>query len=241
MPEEPSKNPNPHANHRQRVRERFEKEGLDAFADHNVLEMLLFYCIPRLDTNEISHELLKQFGSISGVLDADINALRDVPGIGHDAALFLKFTDALCRRYYIDRKQERALILNSEDAKNFIEPYFLGENEEMFIAVLLDGCSTVRKIALVDRGNEESVAVNVNRIIKEVVNNQASVVVLAHSHPNGFARPSRDDIDITSELAKKLEAIDVKLGEHLIFSKNDICYLSRDKAVNNKRIFSFCE
>lgn len=241
MPDVPSKEVNLHANHRQRVRAHFEKDGLDTFADHNVLEMMLFYCIPRLDTNEIAHELLNQFGSLSGVLEADINALLDVPGIGHESAVYIKFLNSLFRRYYIDRGREQTMIMNDEDAKNFMEPYFLGENEEIFMAVLLDGCQNVRKIAVVDRGNEESVSVNVNRVFREVVNNHASAVVLAHSHPNGFARPSRDDINITLELAKKLAAINVKLCDHLIFSKNDVCFLSRDKAVPDARFFTFRE
>ena len=126
MAERSSKKENLHADHRKRVREEFEKHGLDAFPDHKVLEMMLFYSIPRMDTNEIAHELLNEFGSLAGVFDADINALLDVPGIGRESALFIKFLTGLCRRYMIDRNKEQKLIADCEDARSFFEPYFLG-------------------------------------------------------------------------------------------------------------------
>ena len=94
---------NPHEGHRERLKERFLNEGLLGFHDHNILELLLFYVIPRKDTNEIAHELLREFGSLSAVFDADIELLKQVPGIGDNAATFIKLIPQLARAYMMDK------------------------------------------------------------------------------------------------------------------------------------------
>ena len=86
-----------HDGHRQRLKNRFREEGLDHFDEHQVLELLLFYCIPRIDTNELAHRLLERFGSLANVLEAKAEELEKVPGIGSNAATFLNLVTAVER------------------------------------------------------------------------------------------------------------------------------------------------
>lgn len=223
------------------IRKLFADRGADALNDNELLELLLYYTIPDFDTSEIAKNLLKEFGSLSGVIDADPYQLTDVPGIGQDAALFLFLLRQFYRRYCIDKKTELPFIATRDDAKKYLESYFLGETEELLIVLLLDGCSCLRKVSIIDRGNEESVSVNVNRIFREVLNTHASSVLLAHSHPNGFARPSRDDIAVTLELAKRLNTVGVGFCDHLIFARNDVCCMSDEKKLLDNHIFLFAD
>ena len=127
---------NLHEGHRDRVRKRFIKEGLDGFFDHQVLELMLFYCIPRKDTNDIAHILINKFGSFSSVLDAPVESLMEC-GISYNTAVFIKLIPSLCSRYYQD-----SYCRNDDDdeksIEDFILPYFIGQNEEQLFLVLFD-------------------------------------------------------------------------------------------------------
>ena len=128
-----------HSGHRQRLRERFLNGGLDGMEDHTVLELLLCYAIPRKDVNALAHELLRQFGSLSAVLDADQSALEQVPGMGENAAALLRLIPAMNRRYLIDRARSgKAVCLRkSNEAGAFFLPYFYGAREEkVYVAFL---------------------------------------------------------------------------------------------------------
>ena len=122
---------NVHEGHRQRLRDRFLKEGLDGFAPHNVLELLLFYAVPQRDTNELAHRLLTRFGSLSGVLDADFDELCQVEGVGANVATLLKLVPGLARRYLDDYDENGVVLTTIEEVGTFLRPKFIGRNNEM--------------------------------------------------------------------------------------------------------------
>lgn len=230
---------NVHEQHRKRMKERFLKEGLRGFEDHEVLEMMLYYTIPRNDTNEIAHELLREFGTLSAVLDADIDALNEVPGIGRESALYIKYLVQLCSRYETDKSKKLVRITDSNSAADYLRPYFIGHNEELFIVALLDAAFNVRKVSIIEEGGKESVFVNANRIVKEVVNNHGTFVLMAHSHPNGFPYPSSEDRKVTETVALKLRAVNAQICDHIIFSRNETYYFSKEDRydANNRFLF----
>ena len=125
-----------HKGHRERLRER---EGLDNFEDHQVLELILFQAIPRLDTNPIAHRLMQRFGSLSAVLEADPNDLAVVEGVGPNAAAFLSMIPQVTRRYFLDRIRHTRKPLNtSEAAAEYLVPLMAGRSEEVFYVICLD-------------------------------------------------------------------------------------------------------
>ena len=123
-----------HDGHRQRLRERFMAEGLDNFTQEQVLELLLFYGIPRIDTNEIAHDLIAHFGSLSQVLDAPVKELMKVPGIGESAAVLLHLISETSRYYQINRMMHEKVLNTMEKCAQYLIPHFVGRrNETVFL------------------------------------------------------------------------------------------------------------
>jgi len=209
-----------HNGHRQRIKTRYREEGLDHFPAINVLEMLLFYCIPRKDTNPIAHRLLDRFGSFSAVLDAEVGELMQVEGISENAALFLTMLpDAF--RYY--RKDANRILIadNIETCSRYMADYFIGHTEEVIYLMCLDAKCKILCCREVGKGSVNSTAVSVRRIVETALNAKASAVVLAHNHPSGLAFPSEEDKRTTMKVASALRAVEVTLIDHLVFGDDD--------------------
>lgn len=227
-----------HEGHRDRVRNRFLQEGLDGFDDHQVLEMLLFYCIPRKNTNVLAHDLLNEFGSLSQVLEAPPEALEKVPGIGQNAAVFLSFSGAFARYYAINRVNENPTVVDTLDKCGAcLEPYFINRRNECVYLLCIDGKGKFIACKLIGEGSVNSAAVPIRRIVEVALHTNASVVVLAHNHPTGLATPSPEDIHTTKLVAQALRAVDVTLWDHMIFVDDDHVSLVHSKLYKKDELF----
>ena len=211
-----------HSGHRQRLRERFLNGGLDGMEDHTVLELLLCYAIPRKDVNALAHELLRQFGSLSAVLDADQSALEQVPGVGENAAALLRLIPAMNRRYLIDRAKTGKPVWLREpgEAGAFFLPYFYGAREEKVYVAFLDEHCRLLACREVFQGGIGYTAVGAIRL-------RASKLILAHNHPDGYAMPSREDRESTQTIRTALEAVQLQLLDHIIVAENE--YVSMEE------------
>ena len=204
-----------HDGHRERVRKRFMENGLDGFFDHQVLELMLFYCIPRKDTNDMAHILLNKFGSFSAVLDAPFESLLDC-GISSNAAVFIKLIPSLCSRYYQDSYHQKDD--DSKSMEEFILPHFIGQNEEQLFLVLLDAKGKRVFSYVVSRGTKSEASVNIQKIVELGVQHDASCAIVAHNHPNGVNLPSKNDIDMTLRLQRALRNVGIVLFDHYIIT-----------------------
>ena len=210
-----------HEGHRQRLKDRFRQEGLDGFNEVNALEMLLFYCVPRSDTNPLAHRLIERFGSFSGVLDASIEELEAVEGVGHNISTFLAFIPQL-ERYYNDNKNKNLKILtNVSQCGEYLRPKFINRKNEMVYMVCLDAKCKVLSCKQLGEGSVNSAGVPIRRIVDVALKMNASSVILAHNHPGGVAFPSSDDIQTTIRVSQALAGVDVVLIDHLIFADGD--------------------
>lgn len=210
-----------HAGHRQRLKNRFLKEGLTNFNEHQVLELMLFYCIPRQDTNPIAHALLDHFGSLSQVLAASPAELQKVSGMGESSATFLSLLNDFCR-YCYDNQNAKITILDSTAAfRKFLIPKFHGRRNEMVYILCLDAKCKLLSHKEVGEGSVNSAAVPIRRIVEIALGANATMVVLAHNHPSGLALPSPEDELTTRQLAAALSAVDVTLVDHLIVADED--------------------
>ena len=220
-----------HDGHRQRLKERFRREGLDNFEDLYVLELLLFYCIPRVDTNPIAHRLLEHFGSLTGVLDASVAELEKVEGIGENASTFLSLITEVGRFYQTRRKKDEGTILSNLDkCCDYLIPYFYGREVETVYMLCLDAKSKLLCCRKVGEGSVNSANVPIRRVVEIALGVNATTVVLAHNHPSGLALPSADDIHTTHRLAMALEAVDIVLADHIVVSNDD--YVSITSSFN---------
>ena len=128
-----------HDGHRQRMKQQFAEHGGEGMNDIQFLEMLLYYAIPRSDTNELAHALLARYGTIRGVLDAELSDLRQIEGIGSNAALFLKTVREALRRYMTSPLQEKGFICSYGDAGRYFLPILQYETEEKVYLMCLNG------------------------------------------------------------------------------------------------------
>lgn len=211
-----------HNGHRQRVREKFISEGnLDNFAPHNVLEFLLFYSIPRADTNELAHRLIEEFGSLKGVFDAPLEALTQIDGIGENSATLIKLVPALSRTYEQLQANDIKRIYSTQDAVNFLKPKFIGLKNEILIMICMNKSGKILNCSQISTGGIDYTQVDVRKILKIILNCHATEVIIAHNHPNGLCIPSKGDSDMTEMLANALSNIGTTLRNHIIISEND--------------------
>lgn len=210
-----------HSGHRQRLRSRFLKEGLDNFEEVNALELLLFYCIPRKDTNELAHTLLSHFGSFYQVLDASPDELMAVPGIGESAATFLPLVASACRYYRVNQANNVSALDTIEKCGDYLVNYFHGRNKETIMLLCLD--AKCKKIVCreIGEGSVNSASISARRVAEIALHVNATSVILAHNHPSGVALPSTDDIQTTKMIAKSLHAVGVVLTDHIIVAEDD--------------------
>lgn len=216
-----------HEGHRDRLRARFLKSGLHGFEEHTALELLLFYARPRCDTNEIAHALIKRFGSFAGVMDAPMEELAAVPGIGEKSALLLKMIPAMGAYYLESRSAPGEAIDSTEKAGAFFLPKFVGKtNEEVYLAALDDKRKVIRCVCLSTEGIVNAVRITIKRVVTEAVNANATGVLLAHNHPGGIALPSQSDKQVTRQVYKALQLIHVRLLDHIIVADGDFVSLA---------------
>lgn len=212
-----------HAGHRERIRNRLRKEGLASFSEHEVLELLLTYAIPRQDVNPLAHELIARFGRLSNVLEADETELLRVPGMGANAALLLAMMPQLMRYYQMNALGERPVILNVAHSKAYCAPLFVGAHEEHIYMICLNQKGHVLHLSLLHTGTIDEVPLYPRTVVKTALRHNAHSVILAHNHPSGGAQPSQADIETTKKIANALHAISIKLSDHLIFAGAE-CY-----------------
>ena len=216
-----------HDGHRQRIKARFCKEGLDHFEEHQVLELLLFYCIPSVDTNPIAHRLLDHFGSLARVFEAPVEELEKVEGIGHNAAVFLSLVMA-AGRYYQVNCASRNVILNSvEECGKYLLPLFYGRRNETVFLLCLDAKCKVLTCKMLGEGSVNSAGVPVRRIVETALAFNATSVVLAHNHPSGLAFPSDADIQTTRRVAVALDAVEIGLLDHIVVADDDFVSMAQ--------------
>ncbi|ABK42784.1 DNA repair protein RadC [Magnetococcus marinus MC-1] len=208
-----------HGGHRDRLRNRFAQEGLDGFEDHQILELALFYALPRRDTNPIAHRLMQRFGSLSAVMEADPVDLATVEGMGETAALFITMLPALTRRYQHDAATRNKTPLNRADnVRDYLVPLMAGRTEEVFYVLCLDAQCRLLFPALVTEGTIRQAHVHPRQVVELVIRHKAAHVILAHNHPSGNPKASQDDILLTSHLMQALNPIDVQVLDHLIIA-----------------------
>ena len=214
-----------HDGHRNRLKNRFLNEGLTNFEDHNVLELLLFYSIPRSDTNEIAHELLNKFGSLHGVFEAGMEDLMSVNGISRHSAVLIKMIPELFVVYGRDKVRDIQKINSSDDAKQFFIPRFYGKvREEVQLVLLVDKMNIIKWVKIYE-GSVNSANVPIRKIVEIAIENRATNVIIAHNHPTGLILPSKDDLRATAKVREALALVDVKLLDHVIVSDNEAASL----------------
>ncbi len=210
--------------------DKFGRLGVDAFADHELLEVLLYYTIRQGDTNPIAHALMQHFGSLHAVFEATPDQLCEVEGIGPRTAEYLSLIGASIRRYQTDliETKNNVVCLNDPDKiGSFFVPRFAAVRSEALCVAYVDSACRLIRCDDQSRGSTSKVLLDPVAIPRSAVMCNAAGVVLAHNHPNGEARPSREDITATQMLAARLASLDIALVDHCIVAQDSYYSMAR--------------
>ncbi len=206
------------------MKEEYLAHGLQGVPDHKALELLLFYAIPQGDVNGLAHALMERFGSLSGVLDAPVEELTKVPGVGVHTAILLNLIPAMGGKYLSSRSSMEAddRIDTSMAARRLFTPYFFGARNEMIYLACLDSKLKLLGVRKVTEGIATLSEIVNRKVLEHALSLNAAVVLLAHNHPSGLALPSDADKLATKRLKKLFTAVDIELRDHLIFVDEDM-------------------
>ena len=210
-----------HAGHRQRLKERFLRDGLDNFEEHQVLELLLFYGIPQRDTNEIAHEMIRKFGSLSKVLEATPEELSQIKYVGDNVTTLFRLITAVARYYQVNCAMREVILPTIDACGKYLVPFFYERQNETVFLLCLDAKCKVLCCEKIGEGGINSAGVPVRKIVETALKANATSAILAHNHPCGLAIPSGEDIMTTRRVALALDAVEIALVDHIIVADND--------------------
>ncbi len=217
---------NIHEGHREKMLQRFLATGLDGFADHEVLELLLFFAIPRRDTNPIAHALIQRYGSLSAVFSAPIEDLEQTAGIGKRSAILLRLTAEVYRKVKLSELQRETILNSTERAGAYLLTQFVDAKHEKVYQLCLDRKGKLLACKQIGDGGIDSANLDIRKIVENTILTAASGVILAHNHPSGIALPSDDDFAATIRARQALATINVPLLDHIIVADNDFVSLA---------------
>lgn len=230
------KQKNPHAGHRGRFRKEIIKNGINpSTPEHKVLEYILFYCVPRKDTNVLAHELIEKFGSFTAVLEASERDLYAINGINEAAVTWLKMIIPVFRYYTAKKADIGKRFTAKEQFGEYIFKQYLGNKSEVVTLLSLNAAGKIISSDVIAEGDITSANITARNLLDVVLRTGAKGVVMAHNHPSGLALPSEDDLRATIFVKQILSSIDVQLLDHVIVCDND--YVSLEESKDFKNIF----
>lgn len=213
------KKKHPHAGHRDRLKNKALKGGIEYWPNHEVLELLLTYSIPHKDVNPLAHELIDTFGTLGNVLDADYEQLKSVKGIGHQTALFLSLLPDIFDKYKASRNLDTILMDTSSKCVNYFRSLSRVKKVEEFYVFCLDSKKRLIKSVRINGGMEGSISFSIREFAEIVAFSKCDAILVMHSHPNGDINPTEADVKSTLRLIETARTLGVKFDDHIIVSK----------------------
>ncbi|MCL2664477.1 MAG: DNA repair protein RadC [Defluviitaleaceae bacterium] len=207
---------NIHEGRRERIRQRYIENGLENFAEHEVLEFLLFYCYPQRDTNAIAHKMMDEFGSLHNLMEAGIKTVMQKCGVSENVAVLVSLVPKLANRYFRSKWDRKVVFESGETAGEYAAALYVGMTNEAFHVICLDKQKRLNYVACISEGTIDESAAYPREIVNAVMTHQAAAVILAHNHPGGTARPSQQDNAATARIVEGLKFINVAVADHII-------------------------
>ncbi len=209
-----------HGGHRQRLREKFLKAGITGLHDYEVVELLLTYAIPRMDVKPVAKDLIRRFKGLRGVLDAEVDELVEIPGMGEHSAGLIKLTKGLGSAYLEERVLGADVMSSPKEVVDFLTSKLAGERVEKFLALFLSSKNEVLAIETINEGTINQTAVYPRKVIEHALRHNARSIIFVHNHPSGDPTPSKSDIKLTKELEDAARTVDILVHDHIIIGRN---------------------
>jgi len=209
--------------HRKRLRERFRKNGTEGMHDYEVLELLLTYAIPRKDVKPIAKDLLKRFGSLSGVLDAGQKELEEVANIGPISSTLIRLIKETCGIYLAEKMSNKDVLSSPQAVLDFARVKLAGLPHEAFMIIFLNAKNKVLDYKVLQEGTVDRAVIYPRRMVEEALALHAAGIILVHNHPSGDSEPSPEDKQLTRSLTEAARTIDLRVLDHIIVGKEGYC------------------
>ncbi|MFH1446130.1 MAG: DNA repair protein RadC [Chloroflexota bacterium] len=215
--------------HRSRLRTRLTKAGRTAFADHELLELLLTYAIPRKDTKQLAKKLIEQFGSFAAVLDQPKERLLQIEGIGPQTSVFLSAIRASLTRYLEQKVENVRTISKPEDVTEFLRVHLGSNQRECLMILCLNDANRLVHHDTVIEGTVNRAPFYPREVIKTALMHNATGMIMVHNHPCGDPTPSENDHRITNMMEKLAKEFNIKFHDHLIVTPRNALSLKTGK------------
>ena len=208
---------NIHAGRRARMRERYiNSNGLDSFAEHEALELLLFYCIPQKDTNELAHKLLNEYGSLANLLDTHPLDIAKRCKVSDNISVLISMIPQLAKMYYKSKWEKNVRLVSSYMAGKYLIDLYGGRNTEALYILCLNAQRRLNNAVLVNEGTVEEAPIYVRNIVEMALLHNSVSVVLSHNHPGGSLKASVADIEATRQIIRTFELLEIEVLDHII-------------------------
>jgi DNA repair protein RadC len=207
--------------HRDRVKQSYLDNSIESMPDHNLLELLLFYAIPRRDVKPIAYDLINHFGSLENVFNANVDELQNVNGVGESTAVLITLVKDIYDRILKNQNKNITNLRNSDAAEKYVENLLKNKNEEKLIVISLNAKLQIIHVNCVATGTVNNALVDPKKIVECAIRDNAPIILLAHNHPYGNANASVDDVEFTSSVTNVLRQLNITLVDHIIVGYNE--------------------
>ena len=209
-----------HKDHRKRLKKKFSESGVSSFHDYEVLELLLSYAIPRKDVKPLAKELLRAFGSLKGLMDAEKESMEKVKGVGAHTAILIKLIKEIGILYLKEKAKEKPQITCTTELLDYCKTYMGGLKDERFCVIYLDAQNRLTNIETIQEGIVNQAVVYPRKVLENALKQKASAVILVHNHPSGQVKPSDADIRLTKTIQETARILDIIVHDHVIIGEN---------------------
>jgi DNA repair protein RadC len=209
-----------HKDHRKRLKKKFSESGVSSFHDYEVLELLLSYAIPRKDVKPLAKELLRVFGSLKGLMDAEKESMEKVKGVGAHTAILIKLIKEIGILYLKEKAKEKPQITCTSELLDYCKTYMGGLKDERFCVIYLDAQNRLTNIETIQEGIVNQAVVYPRKVLENALKQKASAVILVHNHPSGQVKPSDADIRLTKTIQETARILDIIVHDHVIIGEN---------------------
>lgn len=221
-----------HSGHRERLKDQFINDGFNNMKDYHILELLLFYALPRCDTKPIAHKLIDEFGSLANVFDAQIAELTKVSGIKEHSAVLIKMIPQIMRRYLEEKTVGSKEISDIKDIAKMMVSKYIGINNEQVYIVCINNNNQIINTQLLYEGTVTATEITARKVIEIALRIGATKVVLSHNHPKSSPLPSNADIMVTDSISQALKQVGITLLDHIIVSGSDYISMSESGLIS---------
>ncbi len=218
-----------HNGHRHRIRESYINNGLEILEDHQVLELLLYYCYPRRDMNELAHSILEEFGTLHNLFEADALDICRRCGVSETTGVLFSLVAPLTKRYSQSKWSKRATLDTPARAGKYALSLFHGKTVEHFYVICLDKQKNLINAELMGKGTIDAAPVYPREVVETALKNKAACIVLSHNHPGGHLEPSVEDIAATKKITSALKVVNIAVIDHIIVAGNEYFSFSQKR------------